>query len=94
MQSKNMLIMLAVNIRLIDQLLCSLVWVISLGLNFKGSWHVIMNINIWQPQEKKDKKAVSKIVVINDLWFFMNFCTKYECKNEIFVKKAAAFSIS
>ena len=55
---------------------------------------MIMNINIWQPQEKKDKKAVSKIVVINDLWFFMNFCRKYECKNEIFVKKAAAFSIS
>ena len=43
---------------------------------------------------EKDKKAVSKIVVINDLWFFMNFCTKYECKNEIFVKKAATFSIS
>ena len=43
---------------------------------------------------ENDKKAVSKIVVINDLWFCMNFCTKNECKNEIFVKKAAAFSIS
>ena len=43
---------------------------------------------------EKDKKAVSKIVMINDSWFFMNCCTKYECKNEIFVKKAAAFSIS
>ena len=44
--------------------------------------------------EEKDKKAVSKTVVINDLWFFINFCTMYECKNEIFVQKAAAFSIS
>ena len=43
---------------------------------------------------EKDKKAVSKTVVMNDLWFFMKFCTKYECKNEIFVQKAAAFSIS
>ena len=39
---------------------------------------------------ENDKKAVSKIVVINDLWFFMNFCTKYECKNEIFVKKSCS----
>ena len=43
---------------------------------------------------ENDKKQGVKFVVINDLWFFMNFCTKYECKNEIFVKKAAAFSIS
>ena len=44
---------------------------------------------------EKDKKAVSKTAVMKDLWFFMNFCTKYECecKNEIFVQKAA-FSIS
>ena len=43
---------------------------------------------------EKDKKAASKIAVMNDLWFFINFCTKYEGKNEIFVQKAAAFSIS
>ena len=84
-----MLIMLAVNILLIDQLLCSLVWVISLGLNFKRSWHVIMNINIWQPQEERIKKQWAKLL-INDLWFFMNFCTKYECKNGNFVKKSCS----
>ena len=55
---------------------------------------MIMNINIWQLPEKRIKKAVSKTVVMNDLWFFINFCMKYECKSEIFVKKAAAFSIS
>ena len=43
---------------------------------------------------EKDKKAMSKTAVMNDLWFFMNFCTKYEYKNKIFVQKAAAFSIS
>ena len=43
---------------------------------------------------EEDKKAVSKTVVISDLWLFMNFCTKYECKNEIFVQKVAAFFVS
>ena len=57
MQSKNTLTMLAVNILLIDQLLCSLVGVLSLGLNFKRSGHVIMNINVWQPQEKRIKSS-------------------------------------
>ena len=68
-----MLIMLAVNILLIDQLLCSLVWVISLGLNFKRSWHVIMNINIWQPQEKRIKKQWVKLLwlmICGSLWIF------------------------
>ena len=40
---------------------------------------------------EKDKKAVSKTVVMNVLWFFMNFCTKYECKNEILFKKLQHF---
>ena len=66
--------MLAVNIQLIDQLLCSLVGVLSLGLNFKRSWHVIMNIiNIWQPQEKTIKKQWLKLlwwIFCVSLWIF------------------------
>ena len=73
MQSKSLVTMLAVNILLIDQLLCSHVWVLSLGLNFKRSWHVIMNINIWQPQEKRIKKQWVKLLwwmICGSLWIF------------------------
>ena len=35
---------------------------------------------------------MSKTVVINDLWFFnINFCIKYECKNEFLFKKLQHF---
>ena len=93
MQSKNPVTMLAVNIPLIDQLLCSLVWVLSLGLNFNRSWHVIMNINIWQPQEKRIEKQWVKLfwwMICGSLWIFaqsMNGRMR-------FLFKAAAFSIS
>ena len=41
---------------------------------------------------EKDKKAESKTVVMNDLWFFMNFCIfEYEWKNEIFVQSCSIF---
>ena len=66
MQSKNLVTMLAVTILLIDQLLCSLVWVLSLGLNFKRSSHVIMNINIMAAIGEKDKKEMNKTVLMND----------------------------
>ena len=33
---------------------------------------LIMNINIWQLQEKRIKKGVSETAVMNHLWFFMN----------------------
>ena len=69
MQSKNPVTMQAVNILLIDQLLCSLLWVLSLGLNFKRSWHVIMNINIWQPIKKQWVKLLWWIICVS-LWFF------------------------
>ena len=51
---------------------------------------MILNINVWQPEEKR-KKAVRKTVLINDLWFFMNFCTNYEWENENFVQNSSIF---
>ena len=40
---------------------------------------------------EEDKKAVSKTVVMNDFWFFMNCCTKYEWKNENLVQTCSIF---
>ena len=62
MQIKTLVTMLAVNMLLNDQLLCSIVWVLSLGLNLKRSWNVIMKINIWQLQEKRIKKQWVKLL--------------------------------
>ena len=48
---------------------------------------------IWQPHEKRDKKWVIKTVSINDLRFYMRFCTKYGCYDRVF-HQTPTFSVS